>query len=312
MRRRGTGLSHQSQELTDHALIKRQRRGQLDEDGASFLREALCLSQKGDKRFPRVNPVNPKMLAFCTNERGSWELCLIADMVDAPSTVVILSDRGTDNLHPSWSPDGRKLVFEGCRRSRSCDEPAIFVVRRSGGGLRQLAKQGDAPVWSPTGAWIAYHGKQAKSDECAGLVRVKPSGRGRRALLPRKPDSHDACSWGGAGADFAPDGKRLVYYGLHPGRVEEFPNPGGGTFKVQHYDPGMYTVGLDGSHRRIVRTRSLDDTEFFVIPFTWSPDGRSLLWRDERGTYVGDADGSSARRISRSGTQFAWQALARR
>src|SRR5262245_58793464 len=47
-------------------------------------------SAAGDKRFPRLNPVNPKMLAFCSNERGTWELCLIADLVDAPSTVVVL------------------------------------------------------------------------------------------------------------------------------------------------------------------------------------------------------------------------------
>ena len=54
-------------------------------------------STAGDKRFPRVSPVNPKTMAFCSNERGTWELCLIADMVDAPSTVVVLSDWGTDN-----------------------------------------------------------------------------------------------------------------------------------------------------------------------------------------------------------------------
>ena len=65
----------------------------------------------GDKRFPRVSPANPRTLAYCSNERGSWDLVLVPDYVDAPSKAVVLSEPGTDNLHPSWSPDGKKIVY---------------------------------------------------------------------------------------------------------------------------------------------------------------------------------------------------------
>src|SRR5258706_16097488 len=65
----------------------------------------------GDKRFPRVSPADPRRIAFCSNERGSWELCLVPDCVYAPWKVVILIDPGSDNLHPIWSPDGKKIVY---------------------------------------------------------------------------------------------------------------------------------------------------------------------------------------------------------
>jgi Tol biopolymer transport system component len=216
--------------------------------------------------------------------------------------------RGVQAYNPSWSANGRKLVFEGCRGTDPCEESAIFVVGIRGKGLKRIAGNGTDPVWAPNGNWIAYRGKLADADECSTLLRVKPSGRQRQAVLPRKRDPHDVCSWGGTGADFSPDSRRLVYYGLHPAGSEEFPNPIGGTFEVWKYDPAMYTVGIDGKNRKLVASRSLESTEWFLPPFAWSPDGRKLLWRDDRGTYRGNPDGSGDHRISASGGQFAWQA----
>src|SRR4030095_5757530 len=79
--------SHESQELSDHALIKRQRRGQLDEDGASFLCEALCLSQKCDKRFSRA----PKR-EFMRNR--SWHLDGEQEIARRAVTPLCIGGRG--------------------------------------------------------------------------------------------------------------------------------------------------------------------------------------------------------------------------
>lgn len=43
--------SHEGKELGDHSRIEHERGRQLDEDRTSFLREAVCLSQKCDERL---------------------------------------------------------------------------------------------------------------------------------------------------------------------------------------------------------------------------------------------------------------------
>ncbi|HLF92958.1 MAG TPA: hypothetical protein VJB14_05830, partial [Planctomycetota bacterium] len=66
-------------------------------------------SLPGDERFPKVCPVNPKVLAFSYDGDGEWAVCLMD--VDRPSKIERLSESGTVSIHPSWSPDGRYLVY---------------------------------------------------------------------------------------------------------------------------------------------------------------------------------------------------------
>jgi Tol biopolymer transport system component len=68
-------------------------------------------SAPGDLRFPRINPAQNRTLAYCTNESGSWQVVVVADYLAAPDKKVVVSEPGTDSLHPSWSPDGKQLAF---------------------------------------------------------------------------------------------------------------------------------------------------------------------------------------------------------
>lgn len=59
--------------------------------------------------------------------------------------------------HPSWSPSGRRLVFE---RGRS-----LYVIRPDGPGRRKLASRATRPVWSPDGRYVAFL-REMHQDEC--------------------------------------------------------------------------------------------------------------------------------------------------
>jgi TolB protein len=267
------------------------------------------LTSSGDSRNPAWSPGGGR-IAFDRSRGGRRKLFV---MNAGGSNLRRVATGRLQAENPAWSPDGRKLVFQGCRQRGNCDTTAIFVVPATGGPSRRIARNGSDPVWSPNGRWIVYHGKVARRDPCATLVRVRPSGRLRRAILSRRRDSHNVCSRVGRGADFSPNGRRLVFYGLHAAGFRQYLNPEGVRVREWTYDPAMYTVRANGrGKRRRLATRPSQRGGFFALPFIWSPDGRNILWRDDRGTFIANTRARRARRIpGRSGVGYGWQRRAR-
>jgi dipeptidyl aminopeptidase/acylaminoacyl peptidase len=73
-----------------------------------------------------------------------------------------------DEWFPSWSPDGKEIVFcSNQTKDPDLDPSAIdlFVIKASGGDFRKiktpLGPKG-TPVFSPDGRWIAYYGKEGR------------------------------------------------------------------------------------------------------------------------------------------------------
>ena len=268
------------------------------------------LTHRGSARNPSWSP-DGRLIAFDSGPADG----------DGPSRLYVMRSnghkkrsvptKGLDARNPSWSADGRRLVFQGCPLDSECEEDSIFVVGRRGGGLRQLAAEGGDPIWAPSGRWIAYAGK-LREDGCRTIVLVRPSGEDPRAVLPDDPDEGGSCS-GAAGIDFSPNSRRLVYLSLRARRAGSFPDPiTGEMHPLYTYDQVMYTVGVNGEGRRLVVRRAIEDAEFLLPPFAWSPDGDRLLWRDERGTFLSRPDGGGERRITDAnggGGDYAWQPL---
>jgi Tol biopolymer transport system component len=95
---------------------------------------------------------------------------------------------------PSWSPDGKRLVFVGSQISSY----ALYVVRSDGSGLRRLAGEiGSDPAWSPDGKRIAL------ASDVGQLILIDLQGRVVDALT-----SEGVCvEW----PAWSPDGTRLAY-----------------------------------------------------------------------------------------------------
>jgi Tol biopolymer transport system component len=98
-------------------------------------------------------------------------------------------DDGYDG-EPSWSPDGRRIVYS--------KDDGLFLVNPDGTGRRRLTRDGyqQGPVWSPDGRSVLY-------DTFLDVFAVDvETGRVRR--LTRNPGPDRSAAW-------SPDGKRIVF-----------------------------------------------------------------------------------------------------
>lgn len=109
-----------------------------------------------------------------------------------------LTHHESDDLDPSWSPDGSHLAFVSNRSGN----PQIYMMKADGSDVQRLTWAGaynTGPDWGPDGK-IVYSGLRGSAvdiltvDAKRQVQRLTP-GRGRRSLEP---------TW-------APCGKRVVY-----------------------------------------------------------------------------------------------------
>ncbi|HYZ78397.1 MAG TPA: hypothetical protein VE596_13585 [Gaiellaceae bacterium] len=139
------------------------------------------------------------VIAFVSDQSGDYEVWTVR--LDGSDLRRLTHSKGMDET-PAWSPDGRRIVFQGYRTRW----PKIWVMNANGGRPRRLtsgySKDGGA-VWTRDGKRIVY-------DSIPDPPRPGPSWRSMRANGTHKrlirPGYGSPPSW-------SPDGRRAAFPG---------------------------------------------------------------------------------------------------
>ena len=190
--------------------------------------------------------------------------------VSSPSKLKNVTGKVSDNLtlthleYPSWSPDGKKLVFQAVRKnSAGYFKARIYRINLDGTGLKQLAifsgfwdGYDTRPDWGPTGL-IAFN----VGDD---LWTMKPDGTGKKNLTDCNTAEDDwACGF--TDPSWSPDGTKIAVDLAVEGYM--FPDT----------QPGI--AAIDAATGEVLMSVSGNEKseEKYDAP-TWSPDGTQIAF----------------------------------
>lgn len=274
-------------------------------------------------------------IAYMVKDRaGHWQVWVAnADLSAARK----LTHGRYDSGWAVWSPDGKKLAFDSSRTDHTPNDSGhvndVFLMRSDGSGVRKLTDSkgvsGDA-AWSPSGSSIAFDADRGNRAGLSAIYVMHADGRKLRRVTDPRPPLSDYKP------RFSPDGTRLVFtrargtsgnapaalftvrldgsglrrltsYALHADDSDWSPN--GKRIVVDAYpNPDAYgdifVVAATGG-RPVDLTRNPAGRAGSADP-AWSPDGRKILFLDNRvvngfgrtGLATMNPDGSDRRFIS--------------
>ena len=154
-------------------------------------------------------------------------------LVDIEGTAQVrLTDSAMRAQFPSWSSDGKTIVFHGSR-SGGPGPPELFLIDPNGTTLRQLTENtwSDArPDWSPDDRRIAFQSDREGSVE---IHVMNADGSDPRQLTRDPPGVINQAP------DWSPDGKRILFQSNRDGNVEIYvmDADGGNQTRLTHH-PG--------------------------------------------------------------------------
>jgi Tol biopolymer transport system component len=270
----------------------------------------------GDGATPLPTPTVAGTIAFSNRAENEAYPDIYVVNADGTGLTQLTDDPGGDD-HPSWSPDGKEIVYSILPPESDSWECTVWVMNADGSGKREVSKQlakgcgGLWPTWSPDGKQIAFSRMTTlpSLDVCvmnadgSGLKCVFTPGKMKEVFGPSwTPDGKILFLKDGnvfsvnpdgsglvpltkgrsiRGYALSPDGKRIAVHDLVSLRAEVTATPGGGD-RVTLLDPVSDFITYDP----------------FVAP-AWTPDGKALALASssDRGStgsrlYIINADGS--------------------
>ena len=234
-----------------------------------FAAQCVCLTS-GEMLLREAFAAHHKMIVFATVRDGNHEIYVMA--ADGKNQTR-LTDHPAADLHPSWSPDGKKIAFTSRRNGGNRQ---IFVMDSDGQNPIRLTNEvwDQDPDWSPDGQKIAFtghkdvgvHGEAWEFD----IYVIDPDGKNRKKI------THIAGN--NSNPTWSPDSQRIA-----------FVNSGWG----RGWGSEIYVMDSNGENT----TRLTDDDGSKRHP-AWSPDGQSIAFMFKNQVCVMDSDGENLRKLT--------------
>ncbi len=190
-----------------------------------------------------------------------------SDQPDSPGIVAA-------DLHPAWSPDGKKIVFDS---NRDGGNPEIYIMNADGSNQTRLTDNPSVdvmPIWSPDGKKIVF----VTNRDGNGEIYIMNADGSNQTRLTDNPRADGNPRW-------SPDGSKIAFFSARDGNGE------------------IYTMNADGSNQ----TRLTDNPARDASP-SWSPDGSKIIFgrsqgRNQGNIFMMNADGSALKKLTEDADQ---------
>lgn len=222
-----------------------------------------------------VSPGENGLIIFTANPTGSSQIYTINPNGSHMVQITTLPPTKQEGLQPTFSPDGRRILFSYGAGSAG---PDLYVINSDGTGLTRLTFDGlsSAGRWSPDATRIVF----AQTSTLTGvnvITTMRADGTGKKtALTSRLWDSYEPA--------YSPDG-RIVNYSQQGGLVE-----------------AVWIMNADGSEKMRLTPARLE-----LFPYDVAPDGQHILmWNHNSSSlpssiFVMNIDGADITRLTHSG-----------
>jgi Tol biopolymer transport system component len=245
----GTGLHDQWRTWEDQVGVE--ARGEAEVRGARGLTPARPLTERGIRqRSPRFGP-GGDWIAYTSGTLGRFPELRLVRPDGTGDRRLVLRNGGTGL---SWTPDGREIVYAEAQVHETFSVFSdVSAVEVESGRVRRITRGARAhdPDVSPDGQTIVFARKMGDRSE---LFTTSLEGGELHPLTVSVP----GVEW--SGPRWSPEGDAIVAARLLPG----------GWLDLVRVDPET------GRVRMLIHDRAKD-----VEP-TWTPDGRTIVFRSDR------------------------------
>jgi TolB protein len=207
------------------------------------------LLTEGPPQFEASWSADAKKIAYVyvTQSGTDGELDLRQMNADGRNSEPLIDWKKSFEEFPSWSPDGKRLLFTSTRSGNQ----EIWVADAGGGNPKMLTNDpslNQHPRWSPDGARIVFNSNREGSQD----IYVMDADGSHLRRLTSSPALDIAPCW-------SPDGTEIAFTSNRDGNYE------------------IYRVKADGSDaRNLTRDPSWDHHP------AWHPDGRRIAFVSSR------------------------------